>query len=401
LLSDVLLERARMAEGNGRLSERDELVRRLGVYGSAERWNAPTRLSIETEPAGAVVTVRRYQLAGAHWVESPETVVGVTPVVDHPLAPGSVMLQVSLPGAAAVHLPVVLPRDDAARFTIRLPPIAVVPRGFAYIPEGRFLYGSAGGEEARAFYSSQPMHPVETGAYLISLHETTFAEWLEFLRELPDVERAKRTPHVNRQGFTVSLDEIGARRYRLTLGPDDHPYVANEGEPIGYAGRAMRGTQDWSRMPVSGVSFEDAVAYTAWLHATGRVPNARPCTEHEWERAARGADGRAFPRSERLEPDDANHDATYGRVATAFGPDEVGSHPASDSPFGVHDLTGNVWEWTVSAEDSRTPVVRGGSFFQSAAVARPEDRSPDLPARRDAFYGVRVCATVAMPAAVR
>ena len=82
--------------------------------------------------------------------------------------------------------------------------------------------------------------------------------------------------------------------------------------------------QDWLRMPVSAISFEDAQAYVAWLSHTGRVPGARLCDEREWERAARGADARAFPGGAALEQDDANFDRTYGRIAAGFGPDEVG-----------------------------------------------------------------------------
>jgi serine/threonine protein kinase/formylglycine-generating enzyme required for sulfatase activity len=394
LLSDVLFERAVLAENSGRILERDDLVRRLGVYGSAERWKAPARLSIATRPAGAVVTMRRYELVSSRWVELPATRLGTTPIDELPLAPGSVVLELSRPDRVGVRLPVLLPRGDAARVDIRLPAPAEIPPGFVYIAEGQFLYGSAGSEEARSFYESQPLHAVGTGAYLIAVHETTFGEWIEFLRALPAAERAARAPRVSRQGFTIALEETASHQYQLTLGPDDHPYVAAEDEPIRYPGRTSRAVQAWSRLPVSGVSFNDALAYTRWLGATGRVPNARPCAEHEWERAARGADGRAYPHGERLEPDDANFDLTYGRNPTAFGPDEVGSHPASDSPFGVHDLAGNVWEWTASTANPQLPVARGGSFFQLGAVARPENRSQDIADRRDAFYGVRVCASV-------
>src|SRR6185503_7285159 len=93
---------------------------------------------------------------------------------------------------------------------------------------------------------------------------------------------------------------------------------------------------DWRRFPVIGISAEDAIAYAAWLARTGRVPGARLCTEVEWERAARGADGRTYPGDHEFAPDDANIDVTHGK--NDKGPDEVGSHPASRSPFGVEDM---------------------------------------------------------------
>ena len=149
---------------------------------------------------------------------------------------------------------------------------------------------------------------------------------------------------------------------------------------------------DWLRLPVSGVSWDDAVAYTRWLDRTGRLPGARPCDDREWERAARGADDRRFPLGDRFSPDDMNVDETYGRKPGAFGPDEVGSHPASDSPFGVADLAGNVWEWVASTSGNEAVLIRGGSFYHNALSARSDNREPSEPSLRAIVIGVRVCA---------
>ena len=78
------------------------------------------------------------------------------------------------------------------------------------------------------------------------------------------------------------------------------------------------------RFPVSGIDWDDVLAYTRWLSSSGRVPRARPCREDEWERAARGADGRAFPHGDELRPSDANWEATYDKQPLAFGPDTLG-----------------------------------------------------------------------------
>ena len=159
-----------------------------------------------------------------------------------------------------------------------------------------------------------------------------------------------------------------------------------------YAKRDRRVEQDWLRFPVTGISFEDAEAYAAWLDRTGRVPGARLCTELEWERAARGEDGREFPHGDSLAPDDANVDLTYDKEPGGFGPDEVGSHPASRSPFGVDDLAGNAWEWTRSSLEPGQVVARGGSYYFAAASARLANREMPERTLRDITVGIRVCA---------
>ncbi|KYF71949.1 SUMF1/EgtB/PvdO family nonheme iron enzyme, partial [Sorangium cellulosum] len=391
MLADTLCERAALADQDGRVAERRELVRQLRLYErrQASCWDAPAHLSITTSPPGAEVSIERVVLDGAR----PDAErMGATPIAARMVDPGSVILTFSAPGRARVRLPLLLGRGEMRQVEhLHLPPEAAIPRGFVYVPPGRFLYGSVGA--GRDYYLSQPLHPVDRGAYLIAENETTFAEWIEFLRALPPEERRNLLPGASVSGMKVALEELPDGRYRLTFGPEKQPAVARMGEPIRYPGRRRRVAQDWLRVPVLGVSFDDALAYADWLDRSGRVPGARVCDEREWERAARGADGRPFPWGERLEADLANYELTYGRDLFGFGPDEVGTHPASDSPFGIHDLAGNVWEWVSSAEGKGVPVLRGGSFFHPSSNMRPENRAPDVRARREAFAGVRVCAT--------
>ena len=165
-----------------------------------------------------------------------------------------------------------------------------------------------------------------------------------------------------------------------------------EGEPLVYPGRRRNGSVDWRRFPVTGISFEDARAYALWLSGTGRVPGARLCREEEWERAARGADGRSFPSGASIAGDDANIDETYGRDPLAFGPDPVGAHSRSDSPVGAADMAGNAWEMTLSR--AGTPAIRGGSWYQGALTARSVNREPYEPTARDLLIGFRLCSTV-------
>ncbi len=112
----------------------------------------------------------------------------------------------------------------------------------------------------------------------------------------------------------------------------------------------------WANKPVTWVSQEDARAYAAW--AGKRLPH-----EWEWQYAAQGADGRAYPWGDDWRPDAA---PTPQKSRTMAGPAEVDAHPAGASPFGVMDLVGNVWQWTDEYVDDHTrgAILRGGSYYQ-------------------------------------
>ena len=388
LLQQVLDERECLAD-LGHSVDTDSLARKRRVHDLDTATGA--RLWAVTSPA-AIVSIARYELQGGRWLESRPQDLGASPVRERAVAPGSALLHLDVPGRTPVRLPILVPRCGTIRVDVHVPGPEEIPAGFIYVPAGTFLFGSAG-RDGRGAFDSQPVHQVETGPYFISRDETTYAQWIEFLRALPPDERAARMPSGGRSGdsYSVSLRELPDGDFELTLGRTEHRYVARVGEPIRYDGRPHRSPQDWLRMPVTGVSFYDVEAYASWLDRTDRVTGARPCSEHEWERAARGADGRAFPSGERLGSDDANVDVAYGHVLTALGPDEVGSHPLSNSPFGVRDLAGNAWEWTFSVQGPHASA-RGGSFYQKANVARSENRTEDALDRRDAFYGVRICA---------
>jgi formylglycine-generating enzyme required for sulfatase activity len=194
------------------------------------------------------------------------------------------------------------------------------------------------------------------------------------------------------QGTTAVTGSLEAG-WSLELKVSGHERLtARQGVPFVFPHRKTRASQDWSRMPVAAVSQSDMQAYLDWLSQTSRVPGARFCTEVEWERAARGADGRAYPGSlARLRPDDADFDETYGRVRGAYGPDEVGAHPRSESPFGIADMAGNVWEMVKASDDPTGFVVRGGSYYQTAMVARATNREPIDLETRSFLLGLRIC----------
>jgi serine/threonine protein kinase/formylglycine-generating enzyme required for sulfatase activity len=400
LLADVIQRRIELARierdpDRDRLHDYAERLKNLDSDGRRRRaLETPALLRLTSAPSGAAVEVARYLEEGRRRVLSPATRLGVTPLSGVQLEPGSYLLSLRAAGLPPVRFPLLVDHESQGRTLASDVPIpAAIPAGYVYVPPGCFLSGDAGQERYRQkFMHAPPLHRICTGGYLIGRHEVTMAEWIDYLEDLPPGERARKTPALPLGRLMLRLARDAAGRWHFTMKPGDRPYAAGEGEPIRYAGRRSLATQDWKRFPVAGIRYRAAEEYLAWLSSTRRLPGARLCDELEWERAARGADDRIFPHGDDLAPGEANYDETYGRVPSAYGPDEVGSHPASVSPFGVFDLAGNVWEWVRSIRVPGEPVYRGGSWYSEETAAYSMNRNVGEQAQEDATIGLRACA---------
>jgi eukaryotic-like serine/threonine-protein kinase len=397
MLVDYLYERALLAEQEGEASVLPTLLQRLRLYDEEKRrwgqWIAPAQLTLDGGPSGARLALRPLSRDA-----------GGRPVLGEPIQPApEVGQEVELPPGdywlaanASGHEPAILPlkvgRGERRRLELQLLRQGTLPDGFVYVPPGQVLFGSAAEDSVREWFNSVPIHELTTPGYLISRTETTFGEWIAFLEALPPQERAAHLPAVgNAYHGQLRMDwKEGA--WRLRLQPSSIVYEVRAGQKLRYAKRERRQEQDWLRMPVAGIPFASAQAYARWLADSGRVPGARLCSELEWERAARGVDGREFPHGDTLTGDEANIDVTYNKEPGGFGPDEVGSHPSSRSPFGVDDMAGNVWEWTESLLEPGKPVARGGSYYFAAGSSRSANRELPEPGLRDPTVGLRVCA---------
>jgi iron(II)-dependent oxidoreductase len=154
-----------------------------------------------------------------------------------------------------------------------------------------------------------------------------------------------------------------------------------------------------SLLPVTGVRWPEASAFCAWRARGGRLP-----TEVEWEAAARGREGRRYAWGQIFDTSAAE----IGHPKAA-GPARVGSHPRGNTPEGVSDLIGNVWEWTSSRMraypgGTEPPggdtllVIRGGAYNVPVAFTTAFYRAgvPGSPASRQSigFTGLRCAATL-------
>jgi formylglycine-generating enzyme required for sulfatase activity len=223
-----------------------------------------------------------------------------------------------------------------------------------YVPSGQFMMGSLE-TDSKAGLEEKPQRSVYLSVYWIDQTEVTNAMYTRCVRE-GACSPPKETHSKTRPAYY------------------DEPAFAN--------------------YPVIYVSWQDAEAYCRW--AGRRLPS-----EAEWEKAARGADGRTYPWGENLPgPGLANFNNQVGDTRS------VGSYPAGASPFGALDMAGNVAEWVADwydadyypvAPDENPPgpdagefrVLRGGSWFNLARAMRTAFRLSNYPEIQSDTVGFR------------
>lgn len=261
--------------------------------------------------------------------------------------------------------------------------------GFVEIPAGRFVMGSDPKRDSRAQASELPQCEVELPGFWIGRYPVTVAQFRAFAE-----------------------DTEGNRGFQ-PLDPDCLRGIANH--------------------PVGDVTWHEAVAYCDWLHAKlvasdlvseplRQFLSAAPVgsggritlpSEAEWEKAARGGDGRIYPWGDQWDSDKANYIGTKIGMTSA-----VGCFSHGTSPLGLQEASGNVFEWTRSlwgtrfeesgfnypyqpggtceqldASNDIMRVLRGGSRDGSAGLARCAFRFRLLPGLRVGFIGFRVVAS--------
>ncbi len=197
-----------------------------------------------------------------------------------------------------------------------------------------------------------------------------------------------------RPQMTLTLPEFAIGRFPVSV----LQFAAFLGA-TGYQCGAERDVVGLGVHPVTGVGWRDAAAFCQWAAGVADAPLRLP-TEAEWEKAARGTDGRLYPWGNAA-PDPSRCNLGMHRQ----GPTIPGRYsPDGDSPYGCADMAGNVWEWTSSlyapypyqAEDGREDpaahgrrVMRGGSWYDLDQLLRCANRGAFNPTPWLAGIGFR------------
>lgn len=323
-------------------------------------------LQVETQPRGAQVRLWRCFEKNRRLVPATPRDLGTAPARVESLPAGVYRLTAQAPDHELLMASLAVVAGQSTRVRLRLLPMGAVPPGFVHVPAGTFRCGTQTG-----FFLAAAEHALPD--FLISALHVTAGEYLEFLREA-----ARRAPSAAPGYVPRSADGR-----RLAWRTDAHATFQLPGNDSEF------GPVDPDE-PVTGITYLAASAYCQWLSERMRVTYRMP-TEEEWEKAARGAEGRVYPWGNRWEPTFA---ATAETWATGRPP-PVGQMAGDCSPYGLYDAAGGVREWTSSLEPGSTPrlVVRGGSYLTGGA--RPLWNRDVMPADRTApDVGFRVCRDV-------
>ena len=236
---------------------------------------------------------------------------------------------------------------------------------FVRVPAGEFLMGSDPKKDKHARSEEQPQHTVRLDGYLIGRYPVTNQQYLAFM------QATKRKPPVH----WVSN--------KMPIGKEAHPVVK--------------------------VGWQDAWDFCEWAAKISGAPVCLP-SEAEWEKAARGGDGRIYPWGDQS-PDAQRCNFNFNVKDTTL----VGNYsPQGDSPYGCADMAGNVWEWVADwyagdyyknspdsnpggPSDGDYRVLRGGSWdFSNDICVRSAIRIRVVPSMTFDDYGFR-CARRTLP----
>jgi serine/threonine-protein kinase len=340
-LADLYWTRARAAEEERKPADLvyyEALVTEHDQGRYAALLKADARLSLRSNVKGAHVVAQRYYERDRILTLGDERYLGRTPVREARLEPGSYLVTLKAAGHRDVRYPVFLARGAHAEADVNLYTEDEIGEGFVYVPGGVAILG--GDLEA---YEPLPRQELAVGDFAIARFPATMREYCTFLDDLEKVDSnlaLKRAPHDLRgsEGLVVQRDRKGKWEPKTIMieGEARKLFPPEEGHL-------------W-RLPVHLVDWFDALAFCRWKSkregAAVRLP-----TEIEWEKAARGVDGRFYPWGDRFDPT-----FCLMRESRPFAqqPEPIGTFPTDESPYGVRDMAGGMREWVADIHGEKS-----------------------------------------------
>ncbi len=391
---------AEMSQDAARALECEALLRAHDRGRWASWLRGDGTVTLHTAPSGVEVQLARYELQDRRLVPVHVRSLGRTPLQRVPLPMGSWLLTLSAPGFETVRYPVHLAREAAwdgvapggdTPHPVPLPPEGALGPMDVYVPPGWFWCG--GDPEA----PSLSRRRLWVDGVVFRRFQVTNAEWLVFLDALVadgrEEEALRHVPRERAANGTAGPMIYGRGddgRFRLVPDADGHLWVPDN--------------------PVLMVDWSDCQAYARWYAASTGVAWRLP-GELEWEKAARGVDGRLLPWGNVLDPSWCL--MTQSLPGNPM-PGSVHSFPLDESPFGVRNMAGNarvfcgdVWRpegpptpgGRVSTPDALGDTAdlpgalrtwRGGSWADNVRGIRSAGRSFGPPTDRFARLGCRL-----------
>ncbi len=317
---------------------------------------------------------------------------------------GSYLVVFRKAGHSDTRYPIAMPFHRDAEETVRLPQLADVPKGFVYIPAGRFTFG---GDHLAS--QSLPFGEERVREFAMSRFEVTISEYLEFLndpalREHIDSATGVGPAHADwqplRERRIVAPRKEDGATDTLRLIPfisrspgKEWLFSFDKAAGTWQIAESYRDGYGSAQFPLFGASMLMAYEYAHWLtKKCGGIWRFRLPTDMEWERAARGADRRIFVWGDYAVWSFCNCPAGT-RERAVLKPQEW--YPIDESVFGVRNLAGAVCEPTAERTTGRYRYIaqRGGNWYTTEnQYFRTANRNGILPEEQSIEMGIRLVA---------
>jgi serine/threonine protein kinase/formylglycine-generating enzyme required for sulfatase activity len=395
-LAELYYEKAREAELSRQEPQRifyESMVLEHDDGRYAKIFSSDSWLTIHSKPSGAEISLYRYEPRDRRLMPVPDQGIGRTPIKEYKLLPGRYLLVMRLAGYREILYPVLCQRGEHTEISVNFYTEQQLGVHNLLIPQGHFIFG---GDP----FADDPVVRQEMflGDYALARFPVTLGEYLQFINDIGRYDQSQAEQRIPRSegvdGAYVKQDRRGiwVPRYDLLIGGEGKNFCPEE---------------QVYNIPATAINWFDAMAYCRWRSQREGVQYRLP-TEAEWEKAARGTDGRYFPWGDGFDP-------TFCKMRESRPglnqPEPVGAFILDESPFGVRDMAGSARCWTldvfgevnevdIMAEVEPSPgsardvtsfrAVRGGTWGTTESRSRCASRHKRFSVMRTPFIGFRL-----------